>query len=101
MKGIYPFLDSVQPDDKINFQLQYLFDYESSDETVIKGINRIRPGHYAQYSDGKITMVRWWNTLDHIEEVSNSYDDHVEEWRSLLWSQCGYGCELTYELEQL
>ena len=84
MKGIYPFLDSVQPDDKINFQLQYLFDYESSDETVIKGINRIRPGHYAQYSDGKMVMVRWWNTLDHIEEVSNSYDDHVEEWRSLF-----------------
>lgn len=84
MKAIYPFLKSVEPDDKINFYLQFLFDYESTEETTIKGINRIKPGHYAEYSEGKISHFRWWNTLDHIQEVSSRYEDHVDQWRELF-----------------
>ncbi len=84
MKGIYPYLSSVQPSEKINLHIQRLFDYESSESCVIKGINRIPPGHFAVFQNGKLDIKRWWNTLDHLEEVPNSYDDQVERWRELF-----------------
>lgn len=84
MKGLYPFMQSVEPDESINLYLQHLFDYESTSQTVIKGITRIRPGHYATYAEGKLKEVRWWNTLDHLQEVPASYDDQVEKWRELF-----------------
>ena len=84
MKGIYPFLNSVKPNEDINIYLQNLFDYESSEYCVISGIKRLPPGHYAIYKDGKFQSYRWWNTLDHLEDVSNNYEEQVEKWREIF-----------------
>lgn len=84
MKGIYPFLNTVKPNEDINIYLQKLFDYESSEYCVISGIKRLPPGHYAIYKDGKFQPYRWWNTLDHLEDVSNSYEEQVEKWREIF-----------------
>jgi asparagine synthase (glutamine-hydrolysing) len=84
MKGIYPFLNSIEPNDNINIYLQKLFDYESSEYCVIKGIRRLPPGHYAIYENGKFNSYRWWNTLDNLVEVSNNYEDQVEKWREIF-----------------
>lgn len=84
MKGIYPFLNTIQPNEKINIYLQKLFDYESSENCVIKGIKRLQPGYYATYKDGKFEPVRWWNTLDHLEDVSDNYEEQVEKWREIF-----------------
>ena len=84
MKGIYPFLNSIQPDEKINIYLQKSFCYESSEDCVIAGIKRLRPGHYAIYKNGKFESQRWWNTLDHLEDVPNNYQEQVERWREIF-----------------
>ncbi len=84
MKAIYPFLDSIQPSEKINIHLQKLFDYESSEDCVIAGINRIPPGQYGIYENGALKTKRWWNTLDHLEEISYNYDDQVDRWREIF-----------------
>ena len=84
MKGIYPFLDSIEPNENINIYLQKLFDYESSENCVIKGIKRLPPGFYAIYKDGKFETYRWWNTLDNLEIVSNNYEQQVERWREIF-----------------
>jgi len=84
MKGIYPFLNSIEPNENINIYLQKLFDYESSEYCVIKGIKRLPPGHYAIYKNGKFESHRWWNTLDHIENVPNNYEEQVEKWREIF-----------------
>ena len=84
MKAIQPFLQPVEFSDSIDFNLRYLFDYESSEETVLKGIKRIPPGHYAEYCDHKFKLTRWWNTLNHLEEVPDSYEDQVVRWRELF-----------------
>ena len=84
MKGIYPFLSSIEPNEKINIYLQKLFDYESSENCVIKGIKRLPPGYYATYKDGKFESNRWWNTLDHLEDVSDNYEEQVEKWREIF-----------------
>ena len=84
MKAIYPFLDSIQLNEKINIFLQKLFDYESSEDCVIAGIKRLPPGYYATYQDGKLMIHRWWNTLDHLEDVSLKYEDQVEKWQEIF-----------------
>ena len=84
MKAIQPFLQSVEFSESIDFNLRYLFDYESSEETVLRGIKRIPPGHYAEYCDNKFKITRWWNTLDHLEEVPDSYEDQVVRWREIF-----------------
>lgn len=84
MKAIQPFLQSVEFSESIDFNLRYLFDYESSEETVLRGIKRIPPGHYAEYCDHKFKITRWWNTLDHLEEVPDSYEDQVVRWREIF-----------------
>ncbi len=84
MKAIYPFLDSILPSEKINIHLQKLFDYESSEDCVIAGIKRIPPGQYGIYENGVLETKRWWNTLDHLEEVSYNYDDQVDRWREIF-----------------
>jgi asparagine synthase (glutamine-hydrolysing) len=86
MKGIYPFLNSVQPNGNINIHLQKLFDYESTENCVIAGIKRLPAGHYAVYKNGKLTTKRWWNTLDHLEEVPKSYEGQVDRWREIFLS---------------
>ena len=84
MKAIFSFLNTIQPNHKISIYLQKLFDYESSEECVIAGIKRLQPGHYAIYKNGKFESKRWWNTLDHLEEVSYSYEEQVERWREIF-----------------
>ena len=84
MKGIYPFLNSIQPNENINIYFQKIFDYESSENCVIAGIKRLPPGHYAIYENGKFESYRWWNTLDHLEDVSKNYEEQVEKWREIF-----------------
>jgi len=84
MKGIYPFLNSIKPNEKINIYLQKLFDYESTENCVVAGIKRLQPGHYAIYKNGKFILKRWWNTLDHLEKVSDNYEEQVEKWREIF-----------------
>ncbi len=84
MKGIYPFLNSIQPNENINIYFQKIFDYESSENCLIAGIKRLPPGHYAIYKNGKFEPHRWWNTLDHLESVSENYEEQVEKWREIF-----------------
>ena len=69
MKGIFPFLNSIRPHDKTNIYLQRLFSYESSEDTVIAGIKRLPPGHYAIFKDGKLVKLKWLDNEDKILET--------------------------------
>ncbi len=84
MKGIYPFLSTLKPNDNINIYLQRLFDYEASENCVVAGIKRLPPGHHAIYKNGKLITKRWWNTLDHLENVSQTYNEQVNRWREIF-----------------
>lgn len=84
MKAIYPFLSSLKPDENINIYLQRLFDYETSENCVVSGIKRLPPGHYAVYKNGKLKIKRWWNTLEHLENIPKNYNDQVQRWREIF-----------------
>ena len=50
----------------------------------MKGIKRLPPGYFARFKDGKFKTYRWWNTLDHLENVSYKYEDQVDRWREIF-----------------
>ena len=81
MKALYPFLPSIAPSENVDHLIQHLFDYEHTQNCVVTGIKRLPPGHFAEYKEGRMVVKRWWNTLDHLEEVSDRYEDQVEKWR--------------------
>lgn len=89
MKAIVPVMDSV----KINRSLIELYKknphYEMQEECLIEGIKRFPAGHYAWITkDGRIEMNRWWNTLDHIGPVPDSYEEQVEKFREIFLDSC-------------
>lgn len=89
MKAIVPVMDSV----KINRSLVELYKknphYEMQEECLIEGIKRFPAGHYAWITkDGRIEMKRWWNTLDHIGPVPDSYEEQVEKFREIFLDSC-------------
>ncbi len=84
MKAITPFLDEIKPSENINNFLKNVFDYEYTNSCVIKGINRILPGHYAIYEEKRFKEYQYWNTLDNLNFNNNNYDLQVNEWRELF-----------------
>jgi len=84
MKGIYKYLSKVKPVDNIKLFLENIFDYESTDYCVVEGIKRFLPGSYAYLKNRRLTISRWWNTLDHLPLPPNNYEDQVSIWRDIF-----------------
>ena len=88
LKAITAVLGSVSPHPYIDYMLRNHFSYEATSHSVIDGIKSIPPGSFASYSQSKISVQRWWNTLDHLSSVSDSYGDHVEQWERIFHRCC-------------
>jgi asparagine synthase (glutamine-hydrolysing) len=88
MKAIFPFLDKITPSKYFEWMRDNIFLYESTEHCLIEGIKRFPAGHNAVYKNGNIEFTRYWNTLDNLVEVPNSYEDQVEEFRSLFVDAC-------------
>lgn len=53
-----------------------------------RGTNGSRQANNAWVKDGKITLKRYWNTLDHLISVPDSYEEQVEQFRELFLDAC-------------
>lgn len=84
MKGLYPYLSKIEPSNDIEVHFKKLFDYEHTEDCVVKGITRLQPGHYATWSGGELSVRRWWNTLDHLITPPVRYEEQVEQWREIF-----------------
>ncbi|OGB33327.1 MAG: asparagine synthase (glutamine-hydrolyzing) [Burkholderiales bacterium RIFCSPLOWO2_12_FULL_61_40] len=84
MKAIYPFLDDVKPAAHYAWAAENVFEYESTDKTLIEGIKRFPAGHHGWVREGNLTLDRYWCTLDHLVEVPSRYEDQVERFRELF-----------------
>ena len=83
MKAIYPFLPIIKASKDFHWMKNNLFLYESTDKCLVEGIKRFPHGHNGIFRDGKLTIERYWNTLDHLVEVPQSYNEQVEKFREL------------------
>lgn len=88
MKALLPLLEKVEPNKEM-FD-RYFADnhYESQPECLIKGIKRFPAGSYAWIRNGKTEITRFWNTLDHLIEVPDTYEEQVERFRELFLDAC-------------
>ncbi len=83
MKALTPLMGDVRPNRSIVTDPDRIVYYESTDECVIEGIHRFPAGSYALF-DGKLTITRFWNTLDHLMELPESYEEQVELCREIF-----------------
>ncbi|NGX28913.1 MAG: Asparagine synthetase [glutamine-hydrolyzing] 1 [Candidatus Anoxychlamydiales bacterium] len=69
--------------------LQYPGLLESTDQTLLKHVYRVKPGHYLTLSqDGKLECSRWWNTLDHLETPPENEQDKIQKFYELFENAC-------------
>ena len=88
MKAIFPFLNHMEISEDFHWMKKNIFFYEATDKCLIKGIKRFPAGHNGLYKDGQLTTERYWNTLDHLVEVPETYEEQVEEFRALFMDAC-------------
>lgn len=87
MKAFFPVMKERVPNTRILMQEHY-FDYEASEECIIRGITKLSAGTFAIWHNGCLREKRWWNTLDYLQDVPRSYEEQVEMLRELFLDAC-------------
>lgn len=88
MKVICPLLKEVRANVSAFDRYRSQVHYENQTECIIEGIERFPAGCCGVYKDGRLTIRRYWNTLDHIQDVPQDYDKQVEMFRELFLDAC-------------
>ncbi|MCK4823872.1 asparagine synthetase B, partial [bacterium] len=88
MKALFSLLDEVRPNVELVKNTQKIFQYETTEECVIRGIKRFPAGHCGWLKDGNLSLHRYWCTLDNLVEVPESYKEQVEQFRGLFIDAC-------------
>lgn len=88
MKAIYPFLPEVKASNDFHWMKNNTFLYEGTDKCLVDGIKRFPFGHNGIYKDGNLSFKRYWNTLDHLEIIPETYEAQVERFRELFFNAC-------------
>lgn len=88
MKALMPLIDNPRINCSLIRFYQLFYHYEFEDECLIKQIKRFPPGHNAIYCNGNMKLERYWNTLDNLIEVPNTYNERVEILRNLFLDSC-------------
>ena len=83
MKAIYPFLTEVKASNDFHWMKNNTFLYEGTDKCLVDGIKRFPLGHNGIYKDGNLSFKRYWNTLDHLVTIPETYEAQVEKFREL------------------
>jgi asparagine synthase (glutamine-hydrolysing) len=60
------------------------FGIEGSERTLCNEIRRLQGGHSMWLRDGKLSVRRWWNTLDHLPALPKTEGERVERFRELF-----------------
>lgn len=61
------------------------FNVEGTERTLLAGVRRLQAGHYGLLKNGKLTIVRWWKTLDHLVEPPSTIGEQAEYFRELFY----------------
>lgn len=62
---------------------------EGDERCMLKGLNHLLGGHSLTLKQGEAPKIRrWWNTLDHLETVPQTYEDQVTLFRELFLDAC-------------
>ncbi|MEO1590173.1 MAG: asparagine synthase (glutamine-hydrolyzing) [Cyanobacteria bacterium J06632_22] len=91
MKALLPLLPDPRPNRALIDQPHRMFQYETTAECLVEGIQRFPAGHCAWYTAATprpLQPQRWWCTLDHLVDVPESYEAQVEQFQALFLDAC-------------
>lgn len=88
MKAIMPLLKKKTINYKLLMDKNRTYNYEATEECLVKEIGRLKAGHYAIINQEGIKTVRWWKTLQHLIEIPQNYNEQVEYFRELFMDAC-------------
>lgn len=88
MKAIFPFLSNISISKNFYWMKNDIFDYENTQECLVDKIKRFPLGHSGVLKNGKLTIKRYWNTLEHLRAVPQNYEQQVEYFRELFFDAC-------------
>jgi asparagine synthase (glutamine-hydrolysing) len=60
------------------------FGIEGSERTLCNEIRRLQGGHSMWLRDGKLSVRRWWCTLDHLSALPKTEGERIERFRELF-----------------
>lgn len=87
MKAIMPLISQTSVNKHL-LNSKYILQYEATDECLISEIKRLPAGCCGTYTDGRLSIHKWWRTIDHLPSVSNVYEEQVEQFRELFLDAC-------------
>ena len=61
------------------------FSHEASEYGLFSALRKLPAGHNAEYRNGKLSIHRWWNTLDHIVEAPATLAEAADQFRDLFF----------------
>lgn len=81
LNGFYPEVDSETG----AVFLQGGAHVEGSNRTMLRDVRRLQAGHNALVQDGRMSIRRWWNTLDHLLPVPEKLSGQATEFNRLFF----------------
>lgn len=60
------------------------FSVEASERTLSREVSRLQAGHFMWLRDGRISIERWWRTVDHLSEIPGSEAGRIERFAELF-----------------
>ena len=87
MKAFFPIMNERKINYRI-FEKKDYFTYEATENCCIRDIKKILAGHCGSYRSGQLYTERWWNTLEHLMEVPDEYDEQVGMLRDFFLDAC-------------
>jgi len=88
MKAITPLLPELRVATDFPRLLRNIMGYEGTGDCLVKGIHRFPAGHYATLQGDHLKFQRYWNTLEHLTSVPQTYEEQVGRFRELFIDAC-------------
>lgn len=61
------------------------YQFTPEDQTLLAGAKKLLPGHYLEWSEGRITTRKYWSFPDSGEDAAANLAERTESLRVLLW----------------
>jgi asparagine synthase (glutamine-hydrolysing) len=91
MKSLYKLIPAFSYNRQfIAYALENPMDNEALPETLINGINKFPPGHYAVYANGHLQIKQYYfpEELLHQKPLHKNFNEAVEQFNELFQSSC-------------
>lgn len=91
MKNLVRYLHSMEYDKSfIDYSVNHLFDAESKEQTIIKGIKKFPPASFGTFTGDSLTISKYYYPEQLLQQKNQfrSFDEAVEQFNELFTSSC-------------